>query len=102
MTLEYVLKQNNLVPGRDVEVDTSVQFALMGGAFLSGMGDFVTLFEPVASTFEKEGTGYIVASMGKQAVRYRILHIMQRKAISRKTPILSRHLQTQFIRPSNG
>lgn len=65
MTLEYVLKQNNLIPGKDVEVDTSIQFALMGGAFLSGMGDFVTLFEPVASSFEKEGTGYIVASMGE-------------------------------------
>jgi len=64
MTLEYVLKQNKIIPGVDVTVATSVQFALMGGAFASGQGDFVTLFEPVASSFEREGTGYIVASIG--------------------------------------
>lgn len=33
MTLEYVLKENNLYPGKDVEVDTSIQFALMGELF---------------------------------------------------------------------
>jgi len=31
MTLEYVLKKNNLIPGVDVYIDTSVQFALMAG-----------------------------------------------------------------------
>lgn len=67
MTLEYVLRKNNIIPGRDVIVDTSIQFALMGGAFLSGKGDFVTLFEPVASSLEREGTGYIVASIGAES-----------------------------------
>ena len=67
MTLEYVLKQNNIIPGQDVEIDTSIQFALMGGAFLSGQGDFVTLFEPVASSFEREKTGYIVCSIGQES-----------------------------------
>jgi NitT/TauT family transport system substrate-binding protein len=67
MTLEYVLKENKIIPGIDVEVDTSIQFALMGGAFLSGQGDFVTLFEPVASSLEREGQGYIVASMGAES-----------------------------------
>lgn len=67
MTLEYVLKENNLIPGVDVYVDTSVQFALMAGAFTGGQGDYVTLFEPVASTVEKEGKGYIVASIGEES-----------------------------------
>jgi NitT/TauT family transport system substrate-binding protein len=67
MTLEYVLKKNNLQPGTDVEVDTSVQFALMAGAFTGGQGDYVTLFEPVASMVEKEGKGYIVASIGEES-----------------------------------
>lgn len=67
MTLEYVLKRNGIEPGKDVEVDTSVQFALMGGAFTGGGGDYVTLFEPVASTLEREGRGYIVASVGKDS-----------------------------------
>jgi NitT/TauT family transport system substrate-binding protein len=67
MTLEYVLKKNGLIPGKDVEVDTGIQFALMGPAFVSGQGDYVALFEPTASLLEKEGKGYIVASIGKDS-----------------------------------
>ncbi|AEV68220.1 ABC transporter substrate-binding protein [Acetivibrio clariflavus] len=67
MTLEYVLKKNNIIPGKDVYIDTSVQFALMGPAFTGGKGDYVTLFEPVASAVEKEGKGYIVASIGAES-----------------------------------
>ncbi len=66
MTLEYVLKKNGLIPGKDVDVNTSIQFALMGPAFVSGQGDYVALFEPIASVLEKEGKGYIVASIGKE------------------------------------
>ena len=33
----------------------------MGGAFIGGEGDFVTLFEPNALELEKEGYGYVVA-----------------------------------------
>jgi len=67
MTLEYVLRQNNLTPREDVDIDTSIQFALMAPAFTGGKGDYVTLFEPVASAIEKEGKGYIVASIGKES-----------------------------------
>jgi len=67
MTLEYVLNKNKLVPGKDVTVDTSIQFALMGGAFTAGKGDYVTLFEPVASALEREKKGYILTSIGKES-----------------------------------
>lgn len=67
MTLEYVLKQHGLTPGVDVDVRTDVQFDMMAGAFASGQADFTTLFEPVASTFELEGKGYVVGSVGKEA-----------------------------------
>ena len=67
MTLEYVLRKNGLEPGVDVFVDTSIQFDLMGGAFEGGVGDYVTLFEPVASMFEKEGKGYILAAVGQES-----------------------------------
>lgn len=67
MTLEYVLKKNGLTPGKDVNVDTTVQFNLMAGAFTGGQGDYVTLFEPTASAMEKEGKGYILASLGKDS-----------------------------------
>ena len=65
MTLEYALKQNNINPRKDVNIDTSIAFAAMSGAFIGGQGDFVTLFEPTASQVEKQGYGYIVESVGK-------------------------------------
>lgn len=67
MTLEYVLKQHGLTPGIDVDVRTDIQFDMMAGAFASGQADFTTLFEPVASTFELEGKGYVVGSLGVEA-----------------------------------
>ncbi len=67
MTLEYVLKQNNMIPGVDIDVRTDVQFDMMAGAFASGEADYTTLFEPLASTFEKQGNGYVVASVGQLA-----------------------------------
>jgi NitT/TauT family transport system substrate-binding protein len=67
MTLEYVLNKNGLIPGIDLYVDTSIQFALMAGAFTGGKGEYVTLFEPVASSLEREGKGYILASVGQES-----------------------------------
>ena len=70
MTLEYVLKTKGLTLGEDTangqtNVRTDIQFAAMGGAFIGGEGDFVTLFEPTATQLEQAGEGYIVASMGQ-------------------------------------
>jgi len=65
MTLEYVLKKNNIDPRSDLDIDTSIAFPAMGGTFIGGYGDFVTLFEPTASMVEKEGYGYVVASVGE-------------------------------------
>ena len=70
MVLEYILKNAGLDVGRDdpnkeVYVRTDVQFAAMAGAFTSGEGDYVSLFEPTASNLEKAGNGYIVASLGE-------------------------------------
>lgn len=67
MALEYVLKQNNLIPGVDIDVRTDVQFDMMAGAFASGEADYTTLFEPLASTFELQGNGYVVESVGRLA-----------------------------------
>lgn len=64
MTLEYILKQNNIDPKKDLTIDTSIAFASMQGAFIGGTGDFVTLFEPNANQVEKNNFGYVVASLG--------------------------------------
>jgi NitT/TauT family transport system substrate-binding protein len=65
MTLEYALKKNGIDPRKDVNIDTSIAFAAMSGAFIGGQGDFVTLFEPTALELEKNGYGYVVASVGE-------------------------------------
>lgn len=67
MTLMYVLMNNGLTPGVDVEVIDNIQFNLMGGAFEGGTGDYVTLFEPTATLFERNGSGYVVANIGLES-----------------------------------
>lgn len=64
MTFEWALKQNGINPEKDLYIDTSVAFAAMEGAFIGGNGDFVTLFEPNATSVEKNGYGYVVAYIG--------------------------------------
>ena len=65
MTLEWILKSHGINPKTDLEIDTSIQFAAMGGSFIGGNGDFVSLFEPTALEIEKAGYGYVVASLGE-------------------------------------
>lgn len=66
MTLRYVLKKNGIIPDTDVKIDTMTAFADMAAAFRSGQGEFVTLFEPLATAIEKEKTGEIAASIGQE------------------------------------
>lgn len=64
MTLEYAINQNG-VKTTEVNFDTSIDFASTTGAFIGGTGDFVALFEPSALQLEKQGYGYVVASVGE-------------------------------------
>lgn len=65
MTFEWALSENGIDPKNDLTIDTSIAFAAMSGAFIGGTGDFVTLFEPQALQVEKQGFGYVVASVGE-------------------------------------
>ena len=65
MTLEWALSDAGIDPKEDVNIDTSVAFSAMSSAFIGGTGDFVALFEPNALELEKEGYGYVVASLGE-------------------------------------
>ncbi|WP_196001588.1 ABC transporter substrate-binding protein [Clostridium sp. 1001271B_151109_B4] len=67
MALEYVLKENGLDPENDVSMVTNVDFTATAGAFKSGTGDYVALFEPTATMLENDGGGSIVSSVGEQA-----------------------------------
>lgn len=62
MTLNYTLFENK---NNTLSVNTNFDFAALSGAFIGGNGDFVTLFEPNALNMEKEGYGYVVASIGE-------------------------------------
>lgn len=68
MMFEWALTQAGIDPKEDVNVDTSIEFASMSGAFIGGTGDFVNLFEPNALQLEQEGYGYVVASLGELGV----------------------------------
>ena len=65
MTLEYVIKQHGLDPATNMNFDNSISFDAMTGAFVGGIGDYVTIFEPTATELELEGKGYIMASVGE-------------------------------------
>lgn len=64
MTLEYILKEKGINPKKDLNIDTSIQFAAMSGAFIGGNGDYVALFEPLATQMVNKGYGYKVAQLG--------------------------------------
>lgn len=67
MVGEFVLKKHGIDPKADLTLIQNVDFANIANAFASGTGEFVQLFEPTASIFEKEGKGHIVASFGTES-----------------------------------
>ncbi len=67
MVGEYVLKQKGIDPQEDLELIQNIEFANIASAFATGTGDYVQLFEPQASVFEKEGVGHVVASFGLES-----------------------------------
>lgn len=64
MVFEYILRENGIDPEKDLNIDQSIDFGSTAAAFSGGMGDLTVEFEPGATTLEKEGAGYVVASLG--------------------------------------
>ncbi|MBM7692973.1 NitT/TauT family transport system substrate-binding protein [Peribacillus deserti] len=67
MAGEFVLKKNGIDPHNDLTLIQNIDYANIATAFASGTGDYVQLFEPTASVFEKEGKGHIIASFGTES-----------------------------------
>ncbi len=67
MALEYALKLNGYEIGKDVIINYDIQFDLITSAYESGTGDYCTMFEPNASNYQKEGKGYVLASVGMES-----------------------------------
>lgn len=64
MVFEYILKENGISPTEDVEINQNIDFGSTAAAFSEGQGQFTVEFEPGATTLEKNGKGYVVASLG--------------------------------------
>lgn len=64
LNFENALRNSNVLVS-DVDINTTVDFASLSGAFIGGTGDYVNLFEPNATNIEKLGYGYVVASVGE-------------------------------------
>ena len=65
MVFEYILRKNGLDPQKDLRIDQSIDFGSTAAAFSGDTSaDFTVEFEPSATALEKEGTGYVVASLG--------------------------------------
>jgi len=67
MVFEYILKQNGINPATDLKINQNIDFGSTAAAFAEGQGDFTVEFEPGATTLEKEGKGYVVASLGEDS-----------------------------------
>ena len=67
MVFEYILKQNGIDPGTDLEINQNIDFGSTAAAFSEGQGDFTVEFEPGATTLESQGKGYVVASLGEDS-----------------------------------
>ena len=65
MVFEYILRKNGLDPQKDMVIDQSIDFGSTAAAFSGDTSsDFTVEFEPSATALEKEGAGYVVASLG--------------------------------------
>ncbi len=65
MVFEYILRKNGLNPQKDLTIDQSIDFGSTAAAFTGDTSaDFTVEFEPSATALEKEGAGYVVASLG--------------------------------------
>lgn len=67
MVFEYILKKHGINPETDLDIDKSISFGLTAAAFTSNDADYTVEFEPFATGLEKEGGGYVVASLGKDS-----------------------------------
>ncbi|WP_138495843.1 ABC transporter substrate-binding protein [Paenibacillus pinistramenti] len=67
MAGEFTLKKHGIDPHQDLNLIQNIDFANITAAFASGTGEYVQLFEPQASIFEKEGKGRVVASFGTES-----------------------------------
>ncbi|HEY0293913.1 MAG TPA: ABC transporter substrate-binding protein [Bordetella sp.] len=65
--LETALRKHGLDPKQDVKLVNNIGPAARMGAWLAGQNDYATFLEPEAGALEKDGKGYVLASVGAEA-----------------------------------
>lgn len=86
MAGEFTLKKHGINPQKDLNLIQTVEFANIPTAFASGTGEYVQLFEPQATMFEKQGKGYVVASFGVESGHLPYTVFMAKKSFMDKNP----------------
>lgn len=86
MVGEFVLKKHGIDPHNDMTLIQNIDFANVPNVFASGTGDYVQLFEPTASIFEKEGKGHIVASFGTESGHVPYTTFMAKSSYMEESP----------------
>ena len=67
MVFEYILKKYGMDPDKDLNIITNIDFGMTAQAFAGGSGEYTVEFEPSATALEKEGSGYVVSSLGVES-----------------------------------
>lgn len=80
MVGEFVLKKHGIDPQRDLDLHQNIDFANIPAAFASGDYEYVQLFEPTASVFERDGQGHIIASFGEASGNVPYTSFMAKKS----------------------
>ncbi|MCZ8513082.1 ABC transporter substrate-binding protein [Paenibacillus filicis] len=80
MAGEFTLKKHGINPQKDLNLIQNVEFANIPTAFASGTGEYVQLFEPQATMFEKQGKGYVIASFGVESGKLPYTVFMAKKS----------------------
>ncbi len=86
MVFEYILLKNNIDPAADLNIDQSIDFGSTAAAFSGGDADFTVEFEPHATSLEKKGDGYVVASLGEASGYVPYTSFCAKKSYIEKNP----------------
>ena len=89
--------ENEGIDKSKVKINTSIEFAELSGAFIGGEGDFVNLFEPIASKLENNNQGYVVKSVGLSSDAFPYTAFYARKSYIKN----NKELLTNFTKAIN-
>lgn len=67
MVFEYILKEHDIDPEKDLTINQSIDFGSTAAAFPDSEANYTVEFEPHATALETAGKGYVVASLGEDS-----------------------------------